>query len=129
MAKGIVKENGKGNGKGNSKGKWQRGRSTGAFQFARCKQTGASVEGVGVTSFFGVRSSLQGVKKRGGFGRRGRGAFFRWGAFQFARREKTGASVEEVGVPSFIGVRSCLLNIFSFFNKNILNNKKNHKNP
>ena len=41
-----------------------------------------------------------------------------------ARREKTGASVEEVGVPSFVGVRSCLLNIFSFFNKNILNNKK-----
>ena len=53
------------NGKGNGKGKWQRERGTGAFQFARCKQTGASVEGVGVPSFVGVRSSLQGVKKRG----------------------------------------------------------------
>ena len=52
--------------RGNGKGKWQRERGTGAFQFARCKQTGASpVEGVGVPSFVGVRSSLQGVKKRG----------------------------------------------------------------
>ena len=37
---------------------------------------------------------------------------------------QTGASVEGVGVHSFVGVRSSLLNIFSFFNKNILNNNK-----
>ena len=61
MAKGIVK----GNGKGNGKGKWQRERGTGAFEFARCKQTGASVEGVGVPSFVGVCSSLEGVQRWG----------------------------------------------------------------
>ena len=61
MAKGIVKENDKGSGKE----KWQRERGTGAFQFARCKQTAASLEGVGVPSFVEVRSSLQGMKKRG----------------------------------------------------------------
>ena len=46
-----------------------------ALQFDRRKKMGTSVEGGGVPSFIGVRSSLDNMKN-GNFGRGGRGAFF-----------------------------------------------------